>query len=498
MDESADVLGQSAGAAASTEAVRVPLFVDLDGTLVRTDLLVESFLNQVRRNPLIAIKCLPWLLRGRAYLKERLARGHSIAVQTLPYNEPLLAHIGEQVANGRAVFLATASHRLLADAVASHVGLFAGVIATEGSVNMKGQPKLEAIRKMVSNGPFDYAGNEREDLSIWAEARRAVLVGAAPDVAARAASHGNVEMTFPPRRWRRSLLTAMRPHQWLKNTLILVPLLPSVLFVQLTPWVHAGIGLLAFCALASSAYIVNDLLDLDADRAHPRNRHRPFAAGAVPLVVGIVTAAVLALLGFGLALVLPRPFVIVAAIYFALTIAYSLWLKAYALADVVTLAGLYTLRVIAGIAAIGVTASFWLLAFSIFVFFSLAMVKRCTELSMRELRGEQTVGGRGYRVADLNILQTLGVASACVAVLVLALYIHSPEVEAKLRTPELLWPLCPIMLYWLGLVWLKTARGEMHDDPIIFAARDRGSIAAAVVTVALFAAAALLNLRGSL
>ncbi len=471
----------------------VPLFVDLDGTLVKSDLFFESFLSRIRKDPLVVFRSLWWLVQGRARLKEALAEKHAVNVQTLPFNDALLVYLREQAANGRTLILATGSHRILAEAVASHIGLFSSVIATEGSVNMKGKTKLEAILGKTGGQPFDYAGNDKEDLLIWASARRAVVVGASPLLRVLADQQCIVEVAFPSDNPVRSLLTAIRPHQWLKNLLVLLPLLPSVSFTAVMPWIQATIGFLAFCALASGTYLINDFLDLDADRAHPRKRHRPFASGSVAPAAGLATSGVLVVVGILLSLLLPPYFVVVAASYLALTLAYSIWLKTYMLADIMTLAGLYTLRVIAGIAAIGAPGSFWLLAFSMSVFFSLALVKRCTELIMRDARGEGAASVRGYRVSDIGTLQALGIGGACVAVLVLALYIHSPQVTERLPTPELLWPICPIMLYWLGRLWIKTMRGEMHDDPLIFAARDFASMVAAGTTVALFAAAALVN-----
>jgi 4-hydroxybenzoate polyprenyltransferase len=269
--------------------------------------------------------------------------------------------------------------------------------------------------------------------------------------------------------------------------------LVSVSFGSLASWLQAIAAFVVFCALASGTYLLNDLLDLREDRAHPRKRLRPLAAGALDPASGVLAAGLLLVLAVLLALTLPAAFGGVAAAYFAVTLAYSIWLKARLLADVVTLAGLYTLRVIAGAAAIGVPASFWLLAFSVFIFFSLALVKRCAELSMRRERGEAIAAAGGYRVRDLGIVQALGIGSACAAVLVLALYIHSPEVTARLRTPELLWPICPVLLYWLGRAWVIAARGEMHDDPILFAVRDSASLAAAAAALAFFVAAAFVD-----
>ena len=470
-----------------------PLFVDLDGTLVRTDLLVESFLARVRRSPGVALAVLAWLPRGRAFLKARLAEGDPLDASTLPYHETLVERLREEARRGRRLVLATAAHRSLAEAVAGHLGFFSEVLASDGERNLRGRTKLEAIRACAGEAPFDYAGNAREDLPIWAEARCALLVAASPSVEARARRHGNVtdSLPSPPRRgawWR-----ALRPHQWLKNALVVVPLLTSVSFVAPEAWLRSGLAFAAFCALSSCAYVLNDLLDLAADRAHPEKRSRPFAAGALAPTSGLVRATALGTIGGLLALALPPAFGVLAGAYLATTLAYSLFLKDVSMADVVTLALLYTVRIVAGVAALGVALSFWLLAFSIFVFASLALMKRCTEIVMWRERGAEEASVRGYRVSDQAVMQSIGVGCACVAVLILALYIHSPEVTTRLRTPEILWPVCVVMLWWLGRAWLWAARGQMPSDPLVFAWKDPASLVAGAITVALFGAAALVQ-----
>lgn len=470
------------------------LFVDLDGTLVRTDLLVESFLAQVRRSPSVVLAVFPWLLRGRAHLKARLAEGGPIDVRTLPYHEALVERLREEARQGRRLVLATASHRSLAEAVASHLGIFDAVIASDGERNLKGRAKLEAIREIVGKAPFDYAGNGRDDLPVWAEARRALLVGASPAVEARARRHGNVEATpAGPGRvgawWR-----ALRPHQWLKNALVIVPILTSVSFLSPGAWLRSALAFGAFCALSSCAYVVNDLFDLARDREHPDKRRRPFAAGELAPAAGLAAAAALAAAGGALALALPPAFGVLAGGYLATSLVYTLFLKNASMTDVVTLALLYTVRIVAGVAALSVPLSFWLLAFSIFIFMSLALMKRCTEIVMWREHGAADAPVRGYRLADHAVLQSTGVGCACVAVLILALYIHSPEVITRLRTPELLWPVCVIVLWWLGRAWLLSARGRMPSDPLMFAWRDPASLSAGAATVALFAAAALLEI----
>jgi 4-hydroxybenzoate polyprenyltransferase len=283
----------------------------------------------------------------------------------------------------------------------------------------------------------------------------------------------------------------MRPHQWLKNLLVFVALITSLSFAQVMPWVQATGAFVAFCLIASGIYIINDLLDLDADRSHPRKRARPFAAGCLPPQVGILASIVLVSLGMSVGALLPWPTMLWIIGYVALTLAYSIVLKARVLLDVMSLAGLYAIRVVTGAAAIQVVPSFWLLAFSVFVFFSLALVKRCAEIAAVAGRVQGTVPGRDYRVSDEPALRTLGVASGVAAIVVFALYISAPETVARLRSPEHLWPICPLLLYWIGRVWIKTTRGEMHDDPLVFTLRDRGSRLVLTAICLIFVATAL-------
>lgn len=468
-----------------------PLFVDLDGTLIKTDLLVESFIELLKCHPLLALQAPFWLLRGKAYLKHRIAERVVLNPAALPYNSGLLDYLTAQRAAGRTLYLATASNCRYAEAVAKHLGIFEGVLASDQGRNMSSHNKLHAIRECCPKG-FVYAGNDRVDEPIWASAQAAILVNTRGAVTARVTASKPVEAEFAAapaslKPW----LKAIRPHQWLKNLLVFLPLLPIA--TSASP-AMAGMALLAFAAFslcASSVYLLNDLADLEADRAHPRKRKRPFASGSLPALSGLLLAPLLLVSAFALTLWMPWQFAAVLGIYWVSTTAYTFLLKRYALIDVITLAGLYTLRVLGGAAAIGVMPSFWILAFSMFIFFSLALAKRYAELhAMRELNraGAQ---GRGYEVADLLTVQLMGVASGYLAVLVMALYLNSPEILGRYPHVQLLWGVCPLLMLWVSRIWLKSARGEMTDDPLVFAVRDRMSRYVLVVTVGMILAALL-------
>lgn len=468
-----------------------PLYVDLDGTLIRSDLLVESALRFVATRPSRAWLLLAWLARGKAALKSELAQSVPLDPQCLPYDEELLDYLREQKAAGRRLVLATASHETYARKIAAHLGLFDAVIASDGRTNRKGEDKLEAIRG-DAHGPFSYAGNERVDYPIWREARSAVVVNAGPAVRRRAAQLTEVERQFDGV-WPAGLrvwLRAIRLHQWAKNLLLGLPALPIAATLGLWQWGALLVGFLSFGLCASSVYLLNDLMDLDADRAHPRKRRRPLASGALPLQAGVAMAGGMLVAAFALATaLLPPAFVGTLAVYWASTLAYSLVLKRRVLLDVLMLAGLYTLRIVAGAAALQVVPSFWILSFSMFLFLSLACVKRYVELRDVAVNESARVVGRGYLVSDLPFVQSMGIASGFVAVLVFAMYIHDPATAAHFALPQALWAICLLVLFWVSRVWLKASRMELHDDPVVFAVTDRPSQITVGLSVAALAAA---------
>jgi len=469
----------------------LPLVVDLDGTLTPTDTLVESALLLARTAPLALFKMPFWLLRGRATMKSQIAQRVRIAPAELPYRDDLLDWLRRERANGRELVLATAAHRSIADGVARHLGLFDRVLATDDAHNLKGSNKLAAIRAEV--GPaFAYAGDSAADLPVWEGAQAAVLVNASSTVTRSVRARHPVEREFARPAaglarlalWRR----ALRLHQWTKNLLLFVPLLTAFSFLP-GDLATMALAFLCFSLAASATYIGNDLWDLGNDRKHPRKRLRPFASGALPIASGVAMALLLLGTGFGLALLVKPAFAAMLLAYVAATTAYSWFLKEHVLVDVLVLSLLYTLRIVAGSVAVGIQTSSWLLAFSLFFFLSLALVKRCSELQSIKARGEASAPGRDYRVVDLAVLWPMGLAAALSAVVVLGLFIHAPETQARYASPALLWGLVTLMIYWLGRLWIKTARGEMDDDPVLYALKDRASrlVVAAMVAVALCA-----------
>ena len=452
-----------------------PIVVDLDGTLTPTDTLIESVLTLIRRAPFYVL-CLPlWLLKGRAGFKEAVAARVTFSAEHLPYRESLLNYLRAEKEKGRRIILATAAHRSVAEKVSAHLGIFDEVLATEAGRNLKSKAKLERIQQRL--GPtFVYAGDGRADLAIWQASGAAILVGVSPGIAAATRRIASVEQEFPGASSGLTVwLRALRVHQWLKNLLLFVPLLTAFSFTEQSKLTTMGVAFLAFSFAASATYLLNDLWDLENDRAHPRKRLRPFASGSLSILQGLAVAAVALALALVMALTVSKGFLAMLLLYLLTTTAYSWVLKEYVLIDVLTLSLLYTFRILAGSVAVGIAISSWLLAFSAFMFLSLALVKRCAELVTLARNNVEATRGRDYRITDSVVLWPLGVGAALSAVVVFGLFISAPETQARYATPQLLWLVAVGLVYWLARLWIKTSRGEMHDDPIVYAIKDRGS-----------------------
>jgi 4-hydroxybenzoate polyprenyltransferase/phosphoserine phosphatase len=464
----------------------VPLVVDLDGTLVRTDTLQEALLGLVRNNPGDTLHLLGWLRAGRAHLKEQLAKRSDLGVHTLPLNNELVTWLHDQKATGRRIVLATGADSSIAIGIAQRLGIFDEIFSSDGTHNFTGAKKAVALQTRFGDKGFDYVGDSQKDLPVWQHARQAILVNATRSVAKRASAVCEVTQVFPsPSRGPRVWVRMLRVHQWLKNLLLFTPFLAAHQTTNLPQLLHLGIAFMAFSIGASAVYLANDLLDLESDRRHPRKARRAFASGKVPLWVGALLAPTFLVIGIGLAAFVGTTFLQWLLAYVAITGAYSLGLKRIAIIDCLVLAMLYTLRVIAGAAASNTPLSFWLLAFSIFLFLSLAFVKRYAELQSHILEGKDEAHGRGYMTSDAPIVQLLGVTSGFAAVLILALYLNSTAVHDLYKSPQMVWGAVPVMLYWVSWIWLKAHRGEMHDDPLIFAVREPESLIAGAIFAAI-------------
>lgn len=468
-----------------------PLCVDLDGTLVKSDTLADSLLLLVRNHPLKAVAAPFWLKQGKAAFKARVSSLVSLDVEHLPWNRQLLDYLAEQRGKGRKTYLVTGADASVAKRVADYVGLFDEVLASDGETNRTGNQKLAALKERFGAEGFDYIGNAGVDAP--ALVRSGEAMAANPTRRLRSMIRSGmvpVTRTFEERPGAfRSILKAMRLHQWAKNVLIFAPLvLAHKLGFPLPLW--ALLAFLCFSLCASATYILNDLLDMDADRRHPKKCRRPFAAGDLSAGTGLLIALLLLAAGFAGSAFFTPNFAGWVAVYVVATMTYSLWLKRIALVDVLLLSGLYALRLLAGSAALGAEISAWFAAFAIFLFLSLAIVKRFSELQRVRAEGGTLANGRGYQLNDIEQLRSFGTVSGLAAVLVFALYINSYDIAGLYRHPVRMWLIVPLLLWWIFRVWLLASRGELDEDPVIFAVTDKLSLAAcvAVAAIAIFAA----------
>jgi 4-hydroxybenzoate polyprenyltransferase len=456
--------------------------VDLDGTLIRTDTLVEGLL-QLLHDPGSWVHLPGWLLRGRAAFKQQVMARAPVDPTLLPYEHTLISYLEAQRACGRHLVLTSAADRDVAERVSAHLKMFDDVVASDGSLNLKGRTKGDVLAARFGAGNFTYVGNSWPDLHVWRRAGSAVLVNGSKRLADEVAKITTLERRIDDRPSRGlSFVKALRPHQWLKNVLVFLPIFTANALRDTQAWFDAAMMFMAFCATASASYIVNDLTDLSADRRHPRKRRRPFASADLPIIVGPIAAPLLLIVAVGLGLTIGTAHILL--FYMACSLVYSFKLKELPLVDVFTLALLYSLRVFGGGEASGYRLSPWLLAFSIFLFLGLATIKRVAELMDVKRHEGRTTLRRGYHTDDLPVLQSMGVGASFVSTTVLALYVQSDSVAARYTHPELLWLIVPLVLFWQCRLWLSTARGYMHDDPIVYAARDRVSwLTAAAVSV---------------
>lgn len=451
------------------------LVVDLDGTLLKSDMLYESFWSAFGNDWRTPFKSIAALMRGKAALKDYLGLVAGMRVETLPYDDHVIAYIRDYRMGGGRVALVTASSQILADKIASHLQIFDEVHGSDSKHNLKGANKSAFLIERFGKGAFTYMGDALADLPVWQASQKIVTVNASSALRRKTNKLGKpVEHLATKKLAIRPYIKALRPHQWLKNILIFVPMLLAHQLDAATITMNL-MGFVAFSLVASSVYVINDLLDLKADRAHPRKSARPFASGAVSVAHGGGMACALLLAGVAIAAAYGPAFLVALAAYYVLTTAYSLWLKRAIVVDICVLAGLYTMRIIAGGVLTGIELSFWLLAFSVFFFLSLAAVKRQAELSDMLGRNVQFAEGRGYHADDLPIISIVGLAAGYTSVLVLAQYINSPDVQHLYSSPWALWAICCVLLYWVTRIVLITHRGLMNDDPVVFAMKDRVS-----------------------
>jgi 4-hydroxybenzoate polyprenyltransferase/phosphoserine phosphatase len=465
-----------------------PLCVDLDGTLVNTDTLWECVLWLLRRRPWLLFVAPFWLLAGKAAFKRKVAERATLDPASLPYRHDLVDALRQIKLSGRKVVLATAADQAIAEGVAEHLGVFDEVLSSNGTDNLRAATKRERLASQYRQSGFDYVGDSHADLRVFEGATRGYLVGPSPRVAARARNKGNVTIVSSRPSVLRALLKELRLHQWAKNALVVVPVVVAPGVPSLALVGRALLAALAFSLCASAGYVWNDLLDIEADRAHPTKRARPFASGTLPVAFGPPLFIGLLALSFALSmLTLPARFTLMLVLYFAGTLSYSLYLKRMLIVDVIVLAGLYTHRILAGGIATGIPISSWLMGVSLFFFVSLAFAKRYVELAAHE--GEGKIKNRDYYKVDLHMIGAMGPASGFLAALVFSLYVEMGSHVNTYAEPVVLWLVVPLALYWVTRVWILTGRGQMQDDPVRFALKDGVSLLCGLAVGLVFALA---------
>lgn len=480
------------GKSNSNESNACALVIDLDGTLTPVDTLHEAALRLALRSPMrFPAVIAAWKQGGKAALKSKVSELTSFHPEGLPLTAEVLALIDDAKAKGRTVVLCTASDAATGAAIVAQDDRFAQVMSSDGVTNLSGQAKAEALVARFGHGKFDYAGNAKADLPVWKAASNAIVVSRDATLIQAARAQGNVSKVITPDAptlgtWANQ----MRLHQWSKNALLFVPLIASQSYLNFGLITQLLLAFIAFGLIASATYAFNDIVDIEADRAHPQKRDRPLAAGIISVRSGVLFAVCGLAIGLALASVLGTAFLASAIAYIAATLAYSLSIKRMMMLDCLWLAGLFTLRIVAGAAAIGQALSHWLLLFSIFLFLSLAYLKRFIELRASHGPKRRKLAGRGYTRADQPLVFALGVGAGYASSIVLSLYLFSPQALELYNNPYLLVLAVPIKLYWMSHMWLRAHKGEVHHDPVIFAMTDRTSLAAIALFFVVFLAGA--------
>jgi 4-hydroxybenzoate polyprenyltransferase len=454
-----------------------PLCVDLDGTLILTDSLHESLLLLCKKNIFLVVNALfVLLLQGKYALKSYAASKVELDPRFLPYNHSFIEWLKLEKSTGRPLFLVTAAHKKIAQSIACFLGIFDDVFCSTDGVNFKGTSKANFLDKKWGKNEYDYAGDHNADLAVWRHAHDGIIVNASQNVLKKAQAIGKANKVFIKKPLNiRIFLKAVRVHQYVKNLLLFVPLILAQQIFNAPLLLSSLIGFISFSLLASSVYVLNDLLDLSSDRQHHSKSLRAFASGQLSIPTGFLLFILFFILAWVFSSFLPTSFRLVLAMYYILTLGYSLHFKSIVLLDVFFLAGLYTIRIIAGITLLNIGYSEWIIEFSLFLFLSLAFVKRYAELYYKKEKGELKATGRGYHVDNINLVLIIGITSGYIASLVMALYLSSSQALLRYKNPEFLWLVCPLLLYWISRIWLLASEGKMHEDPVVFALKDRAS-----------------------
>jgi 4-hydroxybenzoate polyprenyltransferase len=450
-----------------------PICVDLDGTLIKSDWLHEAIIALIASNPLMIFMVFIWAVRGPLKLKLELEKRVEIDPTSLPYNYEVINYLKDRKKNGYRILLVSATPENVLRCISEYLNLFDQVLGTDSNRNLKGKIKADTLTELFGEFGFEYIGNSNVDLHIWKKSALAHVVGS---LSLKAKVNSKVALGQHWNNKTFSLFTffkAIRIHQWVKNLLIFIPILMAHKINDNGSIINAVIAFFSFSLTASAVYLMNDLSDIRSDRLNKYKSNRPIASGDMSILFAGMLIPIFLALSFVISMNLTSNFFNILVLYFLTTTIYTFWLKKIVLLDIFTLASLYTIRIIAGGAATSVLVSPWLLAFSMFIFLSLACSKRATELHDMKKISDIKIPGRGYVGQDYAQIVQFGTISGYLAVLVLALYISNPQVTKLYSHPEWLWALCPFILYWISRIWLLTSRGQLHEDPIIFAISDK-------------------------
>lgn len=469
-----------------------PLIVDLDETLLRTDTLLEVIAHLGSSDPAKLMVAIGALSKGRPAFKRALTEASDLGISGLPVRADLLAWLQGEKSRGREIHLVTGADQAMADAVAAHFGLFDSATGSADGVNLKGRNKQAFLRQRFPDG-YVYAGDNPADLHVWRDANGIVLAGVSDATRRKAiVLQKPIEADFTNPATRPGLwVEALRLHHWTKNLLVFVPLILSGLYSEPSAILAAVMAFAAIGLVASGGYIVNDLADLAADRAHRTKHARALASGRLPLKYGFAAAPLLILAGLVLAALGGWQALIAIAAYLVITLTYSFWLKRKPVVDVMVLAALFTLRLLAGTVIIGAEISFWLLSFAAFFFLSLSLAKRHAEIV--NMPAGTPLNGRGYTGDDAPFTLATGLTSGMAALVILSLYVAEDASPLALYgEPALLWAAPVLVGAWVLRIWLLAHRGTLRDDPVSFAVTDPVSIGLGAVLAIAFAGARFL------
>jgi len=464
-----------------------PLIVDLDGTLIKSDILFDSFVVLIK-NPILIFKAIFYLLKGKSYLKDFLSQRYDINPKLLPYNEKVVDFLRTE-SSERSIILCSASHSRYTSIIADHFGFFHSHYGTTPDFNLSGKNKAKFLVDMFGAKKFEYIGNSFTDLPIWEQADKAyVVTGSKRLVSKVKLINDNFLVLKTAKTPIKSFFKMIRVHQWLKNVLIFIPLFTSIIDPSFSAFILTLIGFFSFSFCASSVYILNDILDINNDRTHPRKKFRSLASGDISTPAGFLCSCFLLITSLSLGLFfLNSQFLLVLSLYFIITLFYTYSFKSIILLDCFTLALLYVVRIVSGVEILNLDLTYWLLLFSFFLFLSLSFLKRYSELKVIESLGEKNISGRAYILSDIDFIEIVGLCSGFLAILLFSLYINTSKALGIYGDPVYLLPCVLILSFWLLWVWFNGNRGMMHDDPVIFAVKDRISLFLGVAFILIIA-----------